>query len=426
MRHLAVSSFQLMLIRAVGVGLQALIVLYLARNLPLEDMGIFAIVYALLGMLRFLGPMGSDQVILRRVAGEHKGQVTVASRSLADASSALSLLVGLLVSVILSIVLSLSIDSRPMGITELIAVALSGPAFALMGAFIAQIRAFGRSVAAQVPEAIGVHILFFISLFAVERHGMLDRQIVLICLGISSWGVIAAYLVIRSKVGLRCIKLPTLNELFILGREGMSVFHALLFTVLSVRAPVLLAALLAGPAAAAVMDMAVRFGTIATLTTASIGAAFSPQFARVAHNGDIDSERKALGLACVLAALPALLWLGAVVFGASLAVDLLLPSAYRDAISPMILVAVSCAVNASLGLSGTLLIMSNKAVIVSLLSFLQLSVICIVAVVVAPKAGAIGIAAAMIAGALIRDGGAMGYVIRTHMAHRRRIGSVSS
>ena len=406
MKNLVVCSVLLTGIRALGILFQALVILYLARSLSIEDMGLFAMAYAWLGFMRMLGPLGSDQIALRRISGE--GGKTPAAQSISNTSFALTCLVGFGVALIASAVL---VRISPFTRIEIMAIGLATPAFALMGLFTSQIRGFGRNLTAQAPEALGFHLLFggLIALFALE--GFVELTAVLFCLCAAGWGVTSLYLILRIRIGVDWSRIPQPGDIGCLAAEGFTIFQAMLLTALSVRAPIFLAGALTGPADAGVLEIATRFGNLASITTTSVGATFAPQFARLAHQSDSANLMKSLRLGAILAALPALGWLGVLCLAASTAVSTMLPPAYADAHASMLIVALAASLNAAFGLSGTLSLMTGSARILRLFSMAQLCVICLGSLAFVPNYGTTGITWAMVMGVLVRDGGMMVFIV---------------
>lgn len=421
MKRLVYSSIHLTLIRALGILFQAGVIFFLANRLPIADVGVFATVYAFLGLLRFLGPLGSDQVVLRRVADEAGGQTSDASNGIFNASLALTFFASGMAALLVPAMLIAGAIDIPMTDWEIAAIGLSIPAFSLMGVFIAHIRASGWNLAAQTPEALGMHVLFALQLGAVVLFGDMTRQSVLLCLCTTSWAIILLYIVLARRYGIANLHMPSLSAIMQMAREGWHVFLALVFTALAVRAPVILTATLEGASAAAVMDIAIRFGTVATLTTGSIGATFSPEFARLSRRGDSAALWRCLRTSGLLAGAPALLWLGMVIFGAPVMVGWLLPITYTDAVAPMTIIAFACAINAGFGLAQILLLMQDKAQIVERFSAAQLAVIIVASLFLMPLFGVTGIAWAMVLAALIRDGGAMGYVAVMRFGKKEKV-----
>lgn len=73
--------------------------------------------------------------------------------------------------------------------------------------------------------------------------------------------------------------------------------------------------------------------------------------------------------------------------------------------------AAAAAINSICGLASTLLLMSGREAVVRRYSLGQLLAICLVSLVLEPQWGVSGIAAAVVLGALVRDGGMMLYVL---------------
>lgn len=66
------SSILLSIIRVIGISIQAGTILYLTHRLNIIDMGYFSLVYSFLGIIRFLGPLGTDQLVMRQISKEKK------------------------------------------------------------------------------------------------------------------------------------------------------------------------------------------------------------------------------------------------------------------------------------------------------------------------------------------------------------------
>ncbi len=378
-------------------------------------MGIFATIYAFLGAVRFLGPLGSDQLVLRRVAGEYEGKITPESQALLDTSTALSLSVAVLITLVIFGFFYIQKPTDPLNFLELIAVAAAIPAFSLIGVFISQIRAMGSNLQAQTPEALGLHLVFLLIFAIASWLEMVGRQSVLICLSISCWLIVMVYLVMRRRHGVIGFLFPSAKDIFCMARNAASNFQALFFTTLSTRAPIFIAALLGGAPTAALMDIALRFGKVASMTTTSVATTFSPKFAKNAYSGQVQALSKSLRQACFLAAVPAFTWLAFLVCFGPVLIDAYLPAEYSQALYPMLLAAVASSINAAFGLSTNALIMVGRAKVVSQLSLAQLVVIVIASITLVPTLSGAGIVVGMILGSLIRDGGGLAYFIKQRM-----------
>ena len=168
---------------------------------------------------------------------------------------------------------------------------------------------------------------------------------------------------------------------------------------------------LMGPAATAIMEIAGRFGRITDIVTSSIALTFSPHLARLDRVLDVDALHKILRHGAIIAAIPALGWLSFIWFAAPAVISWLLPPTYADAYVPTVLIAAAAAVNSICGLASTLLLMSGRESVVRRYSLGQLLAVCAGSLVLAPLWGVTGIAAAVMLGTLVRDGGMMLYVL---------------
>lgn len=403
MKKLIAGSIYLTVIRAAGILLQAITMIILARKLPIEDVGYFASLYAFLGTLRFLGPLGTDQIILRQIAGRHRCQVSYNAHVLMDTAVTLSLYVGILTSLALFIFLIASRYNTSITNLQIISIALSAPSFSMMGVFIAQIRGLGYIIAAQFPESFLFHFIFLFLVITSSIIFEINNNLIYLYMCISSWTIIIIYILIRKKIGLSNFLYIPIKQIIKLGTSGLSILISLVFTVLSAKLPIFLALNFFGPSSAAILDIALRFGNLAMLTTSSIGASFSPQFAQLFNLNNFKELKKTLLYACAISIVPATIWLFIVFFGAEFTIELIFPVKYKEAILLTILVAFASSINAGFGLATTLLIMSNKENIVSLLSFLQLAAIIFLPLFFSSHIGLLSVIIGMIIGSFIRD-----------------------
>jgi len=407
---LAISSLLLAGIRGAGILFQALVIVYLARVLPVRDFGLYSIAYAFMGVIRFLGPLGSDQVALRDLASRTNRQDLPSARRICGASSAISIIVGIVVAITMAVLISIY-SRAALSAVEILAISAAVPAFSLMGSLASQIRGLGRNLLAQAPEAIGLHFMnaTLISVLSmVHGHG---RITAFFSLAISSWGVAVIYFLIQTRILRGRMQFPDMAYMGFKAKEAIPFFQALAFTALSIRAPIFLAGALLGPESVAVLEIATRFGNVPSFITSSIGATYSPRFARLARNGSTGDLLKTFGQSAIIAAAPALFWLALLAFGSRHAIAAILPQTYGEASAPMILIAGATLVNAAFGLSTNVLLMSGEEGMVRWLSVAQLLLIAGFGFVLAPQLGIIGIVIAKIAGALIRDGGGFAYLL---------------
>ncbi|MBF0235697.1 MAG: oligosaccharide flippase family protein [Desulfamplus sp.] len=407
---LILSSILLTFFRLAGITIQATIILYLARTLPIDDMGCFGLVYAFLGIVRYIGPIGTDQVAMRRISREDNSVTAVQSQNISNSSILITIFMSATTAIIVMLTLTSS-NFAAFGALEISAICTAIPAYALMGSFIGQIRGFGYNLSAQLPEAVGTHFFFGIQIFFLAWFGIVDRETVLICLCSSGWAVVIIYTILRICIGVDISYFPKKEEIIQIIKIGFGVFQGLSFTVLSVRAPLFLSTAIIGPSATALMEIAIRFGSMPTIFTNSVGATFSPRFALLAYIGDKAGSMKALQLAAISAFLPAFSWLMVVALAAPYTIKHILPTIYADAYIPMVLTCTAVVINAAFGMASNFLLMTGGEKMVKIFSIFQLIVICLTSILLAPRLGPIGIAWGMVLGALVRDGGMMIYVL---------------
>ncbi|WP_422363921.1 lipopolysaccharide biosynthesis protein [Pyruvatibacter mobilis] len=414
MGKLVSSAGLLVLIRVLGIGIQAPVVIWLARTLPIVEMGVFSVAYAYLGLVRYLGPLGLDQIALRRIARDlPQGGTPIPDSAHRVSMHTLVFVTGLNVVVALLAFGILALWA-PEGLTAVdhLSVSLAMPAFALIGLLAGQTRGLGYNLLAQVPDAIGIHLVFAALLAAFALTSGVGLTTVLVCLCAAAWIVLLFQALLRVRIGFRFFALPSRADLKGLAREGITVFQAALFTGLSDRAPIFISSAVLGPAATALMEVAVRFGNVATIMTGSVAATLSPQFARYSYEENRKALKRTLLVGSVMAAVPALSYFIVLVVAAPWAIEFLLPEVYAPAYLPMLCIAFGFVINASFGLANSLLIMAGHGGRVAYFALGRLLVSVFGGVMLAEAFGMNGLCAAIILGIVVRDGSGMLWVQR--------------
>lgn len=402
------TSLILLGVRVTGILLQAFVVLHLARTLPTNHMGVFAVAYAFLGLMRMLGPIGTDQVAMRRIAQATSAQdlSPLAQRISNDAFTLVVCANAAFAGICALLLLTLmALGFLTVDAVVIAPICTAMPAFAITGLFVGQIRGLGYNITAQVPDAVGLHLVFGGLLLALTWQNALTLQSAMICLSIASWCVVILQVWIRLWIGVDWSMRPSRGSLVSIAREGWDTLQALALTALSVRAPMFLAMILLGPAAAAILEIAVRFGNVCSILTGSVAATLSPRFAKLWQSGERRDITRFLGYGGLMAGIPAFIYVIVLAIAAPGLISLVLPADYRAAHLPMLLVAFATSVNASLGLSSNALLMAGRPRPVTLFSLLSLVAIVFGSLFLAPSFGVTGIAGAMLLGSLLRDGG---------------------
>ena len=410
MKHLGRSAALLVGVRAAGVGLQAAVVVYLARVLPIGDMGVYATVYAFAAIVRFVGPLGTDQTMMRRIGELGLKLGDPGSRRIQNlCNSAVVFVATAATAMAMIVTLSLWALGDQLGLVrgEVLAIALIVPANSVTGALVGQIRGFGYNVRAQLPEAIGSHLLFAIVFLSLTLLGSVDRAHAIYGLAAAAWGVLCIVLIARRRIGWPWSEVPAASSVRQIARESLPACWAMAHTVLAGRAPIFVTAWLLGSAATANLEIAMRFGIVATFVTGSVGVTFSPRFARLVQAGAHRELLSTLTSSSLLAGIPALAYLVVLAVAAPRVLGPVLPPDYAEAHLPMLVVATSTCLNAFLGPASNLLFMAGHAATVSAFSVARLVTVCMVAILLAGPLGVTGIAVAVVAGTVVRDGGLM-------------------
>ncbi|WP_428482561.1 lipopolysaccharide biosynthesis protein [Pyruvatibacter mobilis] len=406
MRDLFTSASLLVVVRVLGIGIQAPMVIWLARTLPITEMGVFSVAYAYLGLVRYLGPLGLDQIALRRIAQDLPDGGRPVPDSVHKVSTHTLVLVTGLNAIVALLAFGILALWAPEGMAagDYLSISLAMPAFALIGLLAGQTRGLGYNLLAQVPDAIGVHLVFAALLAAFALTSGVSLTTVLLCLCVAAWIVLFLQVLLRMQIGFRLHTLPGLDDMVGLVREGISVFQATLFSGLSDRAPIFLSSAILGPAATAVMEIAMRFGNVATITTGSVAATLAPRFARYSYDENWSALRQTLRFGVAMATVPAVFYLGLVVFGASWAIDVFLPTEYASAYLPMLCIASGIVINALFGLAINVLIMAGKGATVMYFSLGRLLAVVVGGIVMGQAFGEVGLSVAIVLGIIVRDG----------------------
>lgn len=414
MRDLFKSSLIVVMVRVLGIVLQSIIVILLARVLPVPEMGVFALWYAILGLARMLGPLGTDQTTMRRIAQAlENASLDDALHRLLNASVLMVVGVNVILALLLGGVGLISggfFGDVPGAAWAVLWSALAIPAFAVIGLFTLQLRGFGQQVWAQVPDSIILQVVFGGILLGLGATGQTSLASTMFALFVSAWLVAVMYTFSRVRLGIRRLW-PGLADCRALIGEARDMLAALSVTALAVRAPLFIAAWTLGPAAAAVLDIATRFGTLPTITTTSVMATFSPRFAALSDPSRRKELSRVLSAASLLASMPAVATFLVLVVAGPYAIDTVLPDVYRQAYVPMLIICGSQIINSWFGSATNLLMMIGKEAIVRNVSALQLVAVA-AGTIIASQAGLVGVAVAVLVAQTLRDGGAMAWLTR--------------
>lgn len=404
----------LLCVRAGGAVLQLLVLLYVAVKLSLHDMGLFTLFVATMGILRALGTLGVDQVSTKRLSiAKRNGdedeirEISLAGLLIVGGFSAVLLPLAFAVVTLFPVLDAYSWDQK-------VAFFLAAPAFVLIGLMIGQLRGLDRNLIAQAPDALGVYGITFLILFVLDsRSEAITLSQTMYAMLTASIGVVLVQLTARLKVSRLGGALPSRQKIVDLWHDAWGVFQAHVVTVSSVYAPTFITMAFLGPSMLAILEVARRFGELFTMLTTSLGATYSPSYARLAFQNDISQLNKIMRDAGLLGGGAALLYALGILFFGSYVITAAFPDDYLLAVGPMTIIALGTAVNAFFSPISTMYLMSGSAKLVRKWSFLALISVVLSAIALGSVWDVTGVAIAVLLGRLVRDLGLFCVYART-------------
>jgi len=407
-RSLMLSSLGVLLLRIVGMALQFATTIVLAWSLSLAQMGIFASIYAVLGLTRAIGPLGTDQAGLRMLAELDDGQRPVSAeiRQVSISGLVLAGLLGCGLMIIAGII-AVAVGTLPadLSVYGLIAAVLALPAYLIMGVLAGHLRGLGRNILAQAPESLVLPSLTLAILGITHLHAGITLDDTAFALSLGAWLTVTLQIGLWVRMGLAREARIAWTDMRLLLNHGWGIFQAISVTALTTHAPIFLTGALLGAAATGLMEIALRFGKLPSLLTTSISTTFNPHYVRMFANSDHAGLRRARIVAGLMGGVPAALYALAAWLLADRVLPLVLSDSYAGAAVPMALVAAGIAVNAGFGPASNVLLMTGRAHVVRNYSLIRLVVFAGTALALAPTLGTAGIGVAVLTGFAVRDVG---------------------
>lgn len=403
---LSLLSVVVVMVRFVGVAFQALIVVLLANAIPVADMGLFSAVYLFWGLTRALGPFGMDQLSMRDIA-TFVGVDDRRAQAVANFAFIVVAAVGLAVAVLAfaALYVASSGGTEHYTLSAVAAAALGAPAYALNGLMVAQLRGFGRTLQSQISESITLHALSLGVMALLAGQGRLTLETALITQAGAAWVVLAIYLALRLRCGIDLTAGLAAGQRRRAIADAFQIFQAQSLSAVRDRVPTYLGLGLLGPAGAAIIDIANRFGTLPYIFTEGVAATFAPIYARLHAAKQADDYRATLTLSSWLAFLPAF---GALLFllvAGPWLLDTFFPDAYAAAYWPIVLICTATVFNAGFGLASSTFIVTGRQTVVRRYTGYSLLVVVVAGLVLGWFFGAVGIAIAILAASIVRDAG---------------------
>jgi len=406
-------------LRFLGLPLQLLLFLLVARLHDLPSVGLFAVVSAIWLGARSLGPLGFDFAAMRFIpafaAQGREGSVRAYVRLGLVWSTGMSVLAAIVLIAIAHrwagpVLLLPTADAAPAmtrpvveGATFMLC-ALGLPAYVLIGYLVGVLRARHRLIMAQSLEIVVLPLLglALIALVAVadEQAGIIGT---LAAMTAAAWAVAVFYLW-QARADLR--EAPPLGH-----GERWSIIHTALeigvssaVVIVTLRLPVILLFLVVGAAATAYYEAAQRLAMLGTLGTWTIAAAVSPMMAQAhALENPQRLRRLVAGGIAVSTGLAMTVVIGLLVLGPWLLGWF--GTEYREAHAIAVVLSLAFLVNALGGPPSTAYYMIGRERLALAFNLCGLLALVIAVPLGAWAAGALGAALGFLLAMLVRDGG---------------------
>ncbi|MHB2266473.1 lipopolysaccharide biosynthesis protein [Aliihoeflea sp. PC F10.4] len=399
------SSIVVVALRIAGVLCQAATFVILVNVLPAREVGIFSVLYVFWGLVRMLGPFGLDHIILRDVAaaratGNDGYAVAISRRACRSAGFA-----GFALMAISALALALvnMATGGELSTFEIALVAGAVPAFTLMGVLAAVLRGFDRNIASQGIESFGLNLLILILIAGLAFLGGLGLDIVLACMAVSAVAATLVYVAaLLPNISAGADPVPP-ESWRTIRSESFEVWQALLLIGLAGRAPNYISLILLGPVPTAILEVAMRFGTLPTIFTTGVSVTYSPVFAGLHVRNERRAFSEALAVGSWLAFVPSACVLLVTLFLGQWLIDLFFPATYQDAFVPLLVILAACALNAAYGLSSPILLVTGCQKLVRTYSVFRLATVAVSGVVLGQWLGVTGIALSFLLGVVVFD-----------------------
>lgn len=393
----------LLALRVAGILLQFAVYALVARALELQDLGTYAVVYAVWAAWRVFGTMGLDHGMLRAGSALHAND----DPSHAFAFERHALRRGCIAAAVILGVVAVpsSIWASSWGGERLVAAALFGAVLlTVIGICVGILRARRSVAGSQLPESIALpSITAGVIVISWSTGGTPTLETVLFAhvLGLLLTAALYLHLVVRdwSALGPE----PDGRALQDMARTSNDVLLSQSILSLANRLPVPAAALMLPSADVAILDAGIRFGQLASVMTWAIAASSSPYMAILWERRERDGLQRLLSAASAIAAACAasvlillLLWGGAII--GAIAGPTIAPAQTAACV-----IALGLVVNGAAGLSADALFMSGNSRPVVFGSSARLAVLVSSMLLLAPSFAVEGFAMAVLLGIIARD-----------------------
>ena len=399
-----------LMLRVVGIAFQLGWFMLLVRLLPIEQVGIYSAINSLWLLMRALGPMGSDQALMRRLPTLlESGEQEKAHGILQHALTYLLKWQGLLMLLLLGAgLIAQSLGMLPLPPEILVLIAAVSMLYGINGQQVYVMLATKRPLLANAFEGIWLPLALAGGAALLHLQEMLSLESLLIWQALAMLGfcLFGLWLTHVRLMPHQTIKNAALSQqdctLFALQSRQLLATSAAIH--LTMRLPVIAAPFLIGAAQTALLETAMRFATLLGLVAFAAAQVTLPSISAYAEQQKRTELQALLHQASWLIFLPTLgLFGGLALFGEPL-ISLIAGEEYRAAYAPLMVLSAAYLLAAAAGPMQHLFTMSGLAGIVTKVSLLELLVSVILMLLLAPWLGALGLAAAISFGMALRNG----------------------
>ena len=399
------SFFSVFLMRITGMALQIGWFMLLVRLLPVEQVGIYSIIYTLWFLARVLGTFGADIALIRytpELASQDKHNELVGLHK--HIRSKLLLKHGLLHSTVIATLLALN----HLGISKipheyLIYGSLGVLLYTFNGLQSAKLLSKQQQIQAHFPESIILSTLLIVGGFALKGTEHATLPIILMM----QLGICVLVYIIYSYF---CVKTyaekpstPTQDTITQFYGSARKLFGTLCLNNINTRMPLLFIPVLSNVAAAAYYETANRISSMLSLMQWCTSFVVAPMISSAHANNEKKIEQDILVLSCWLVFIPAfIMFLAIVIFGHSI-INVVAGFEYHAAYAPMVLLAFAYLVNATSGPTNHIYMLTGHEAISFKISLMETVLTLISMIVLGSLYGLMGVTIAVTLGLVLRN-----------------------
>lgn len=404
----AISS--VLALRVIGIGLQLGWFMLLVRLLPMEQVGIYAAINAGWLLMRALGPLGSDQALMRLLPELlQAGDLAQARRWQREGFRyALRWQSLLLLGLVAAAALAQEFGVVFLPLELMCVCAIAALCYGINGQQVYIMLAAQRPLLANGWESIWLPLALAAAALILHAWGALTLAHLLIAQMFIMLGFCALGLwLVRRMLQPADAPVPeplSASQRKAFAQQSRSLLATSAAIHLTMRLPLMLAPLLIGAAQTAILETALRFATLLGLVAFAAAQVGLPQISALCKQQKLAELQVLLYRSSWLITAPTLLLYTLLLFAGKWLIVSVAGAEYAAATSPMLLLGAAYVLAAACGPMQHVFTMNGLASLVAKVSMLELLVSLALMLLLAPVLGVMGIAAAMTFGMSLRHG----------------------